>query len=53
MAYKTMLDIPLVVLSLDEGDEMLLDVLEIGRYSRLTRLSSRFMSSLEEVCFVK
>jgi len=53
MAYKTVLDIPLVILSLDECDEMLLNILEIGRYSRLTRLSSRFMSRLEEIRFVK
>lgn len=34
------ISIPLVVLCLDKGDEMFLHILKVGRYSRLTALSS-------------
>jgi hypothetical protein len=32
-------DLPLIVLSFDEGNKVLLDILEVGRDSRLTALS--------------
>jgi hypothetical protein len=46
-------NLPLIILSFDEGDEMLFDILEVGRYSRLTGLSGGFMGSLEEISFIE